>query len=279
MQTIILSPSTRSDLNIAEIETCYNIPEILSHALFFDRFLILKEARPPASIQIGPPHRPLIVTPETDELIARNLVYEFVCDPRWQLAESLLAARSSVIEGRGGNAAEDAFVSQNVASQSKDKEWLLTFEFLEGLAIPNGDVSIRDVLQFKSDHSDEKMVFWSEVFKIASDVRWLASDKPDYELRKRLLNNYDAYSASVENTWKRRVVDNMKLSFVLDAKALAAIGISATSDLMGYTPTTLTVALGALGMVRFSLDLLPSPLKATQGAMAMSYLSSIEKKL
>lgn len=276
MQTIILSPSTRNDLTIAKIETRYSIPEILSHALFFDKFLILKEAQPPAPIQIGPPHRPLIVTPETDELIARNLVYEFVCDPRWQLAESVLAARSSVIEGRGGNPSEDAFISQNVASQCKDKEWLLTFDFLEGLAIPNGEVSIVDVLQFKSDHSDEKMVFWSEVYKIVSDVRWLASDNPDYELRKRLHHNYDAYSASAEKTWKRRVVDSMKLSFVLDGKALATIGISATSNSMGLTPTILTVALGALGMVRFSLDLLPSPLKTTQGAMAMSYLSSIE---
>lgn len=296
MPRIIVTPKVDSTLPVKDVATQNGIDNFRSSLFFYEDFMFLAEARPSAPIQIGSPHRPLNKGPEVDFLSGAKCSFISLCPPERSIGEAVKVAQEKFATGQLASGTDfrsigerigegDVFVSRDMTKQFPERHACLTIEFLEGLVIPPNSIAYEDIMLFKERRSAELIEFWNSIFGIATQIDWMTNSSPELELRKTIAENLSAYSRVSSETWGKRVVDNMSLQFTLDKAAIttlagAAIGSSpAAGAVIGsaspIVPFSIAILIGALGMVRFSVNLLPSRAPMPQGAQAMSYLSRV----
>lgn len=288
MPSAIVYPGGNPSNEMRNVQSREGIDGLHSLLLFFDDLMLLTEARPSAAIQIGNPNRRLHFGADIDYLAERRLVFESLAPserPLWQATKS---AQESFASGNiytdesmshvdRDSHPRDVFVSKRAAEHYPDTSPTLTIEFVEGICVPPTDVALPEVLQFAEAQKSQRRAFWFSVFDLARRVDWMQSNNPEAELQSEILSRLEEFGAISRQTWGRRVVDSASFQFTLDRASLATIAGGAASTGVDFIPLTASIILGSLGLIRFSVELLPSKPQMPQGTQAMSFLSSIKE--
>ena len=288
MPSAIVYPGGLPTDEMQNIASREGIDELHSLLVFFDDLMLLTEAGPPAAIVFGNPNRTLHFGADVDYLAEQRLLFESIAPPErplWQATKlaqegfekGTLFADDSRRELDPDSHPRDVFVSKRVATHYTDIAPTLTIEFLGGICIPPKAIPLQEILQFVSDHEAERRAFWFSAFDLARRIDWMQSKNPEAEVQGAILDRLDEFEAVSRQTWGRRVVDAASFQFTLDRASLTAIAGGAASTGIDFVPLTASIALGALGLVRFSIELLPSKPPMPQGAQAMSFLSNVRQ--
>lgn len=275
MPTLLLKqPGSISDY-LSQIEPVgEEIERIKFDYLFFDRFYNCCQFNGPAMISAGEKYPPLVQGPnlswlgERERLIIRKPGYD--CE----LAEFV----RDIVGHVETKYSDDCFVHPNQKLAFETKNLVLTTEFLSVIPSPTEEFSLVDVEQFKEQRQPELRAFWSYVFELANSVNGNQIGNPDAALLQRLNAALDDLSAASAERWTEKVGRRIKLQFSVEKSTSFNIAAGSAAISAGVDPL-LGAAMVLPGFLKLSLNLGPSSQPRSQSAVAMSYVSEIERSL
>lgn len=156
-------------------------------------------------------------------------------------------------DGRLGH----VLIPQRLMDESDRKELCFECEFIRGITNPPLNTPLEAILDFKDRRNDEYLAFWEGMGEISNDIDWMAGQSPNLEFNKQVQKAWEEYEKVSAETWLQGVKNSVKLRLAIDGTTVAAFSGFASIQQYFRTDPRL-VAMGILGMVKFSLDLLPS---------------------
>jgi Family of unknown function (DUF6236) len=266
----------------APIQSSVEIPEetidldyLYSCLLFFDKVAVLNPSKEPAFFRMGVP-RAFHDTPRQHLLELREAGVLRAFDyPPGGFDEVLTTYRQFLADKWDGH---DWLVHPSLVLPSAPRDLkyaALRVELVDGFAFPSANIHIDDILQFRSQRSDQLSRLWAELYAATQNVDFDDKAGRLSVERDRLEQAVKEYDAVASERWVDRVKRSAAFSIQFGSDTVVAIVAAAATTGTGLD--WLAVLQVNASIFRFGVDLarLEPP---TQRVRGISYLSEAAGK-
>ena len=220
-------------------------------------------------ITIGGGPRTAYFERNAEFLIERNLLMEAPPGDDDHLGPFVLNRREMVERNQGIDCLiHPAFLDQSFKSQPA-----LSIAFLDDI-LPDPDVPLSDVLDFKEGHRSNLSAFWRQVYRIANGPDGFLINNPEQALRRELIAALDELEAAQRKWFGARILRNARIDVSLSLPAIAALA----SHQIGFPTLAQGFELLALAGVGLTLCQRNGP-EPGEKAKAMTFILEAQRKL
>lgn len=300
---LLLDPHRGPKTSVSNSATLRRVDNLHGRLLMFDSLIVIKEAIPDdqpiiehgreginlsfpgLSYKRGYYGRRLVEYPsDADQqyLVENEIARAMAVDGRLNVGEAASVVRDRFAE-ETDRVYEDGTVNRvephdilipRGLMQSAEGTPAISYEFLDGLCVPEKDVPLSDILAFREKHAEARRAFWDALQEMSDDIEWMHGEGSKVE--GNVTAALEEYAAVSQETWGKRVIQTIKPEYVLDRGTIAAFsGILAMQQYFGASPISL-LATPLLGL-RVSINLLPARTKLSDKAQALSYLDKARR--